>query len=329
MQIGMVLDAQLTADGSRDMACNDTAKDIAMNDVDHNRVKTRRGFLQATGRLSTALLAGSLVGRLHAEPDSQPQPGDSYDTHAVGIRIFPGSWRPHYPWEHIAWVSPPWPCQDYIWLDFPEAIFTSQGLIYLSHVNPPIPTVYPSLPRVPWKNVPGGIGFERTLPDGVSFGGSVTRGEGPTVDLELHIANGSRQKLARITLQTCAFLRSIKEFADYTQDNKLVHIPDKGWTPMQEASSCEEGTGAYRVGWRTGGKLVADLPCAVAMSNRANRLVAMTWFEDTLSLVGNPGHPCFHADPRFPDLPPGANASIRGKLIFFEGALKGFDFQAY
>jgi hypothetical protein len=55
----------------------------------------------------------------------------------------------------------------------------------------------------------------------------------------------------------------------------------------------------------------------------------MTWFEDTLSLVGNPGHPCFHADPRFPDLPPGANASIRGKLIFFEGALEGFDFQAY
>ncbi|MEO2046652.1 MAG: hypothetical protein ABGX16_08770 [Pirellulales bacterium] len=296
---------------------------------------TRRAFLQAAGWLSPTLLAPTLLaGGLMADPvraetDLPSKPGDTYDTHAVGIRIYPGRWRPHYPWEHIAWVSPPWPSQDYLWLDFPEAIFTSQGLIYLSHINPPIHTVYPSLPRVPWKKVSGGIGFDRTLPNNISFGGRVTRGVGPTVDLELHISNESQQELTQITLQTCTFLRSIQEFADYSQDNKFVHTPATGWTPMQVASTSKEVAGDYRVGWRTSGKLVADLPCAVVISNRAKRLVAMTWFKDTLSLVGNPGHPCFHADPKFPDLPSGASASIRGKLIFFDGPLADFEFQNF
>ena len=80
---------------------------------------SRRGFLRLTGLL--AVVRGS--------------PQGTYETHAKGIRILPGAWRPHYPWEHIAWISPPWPSQDYVWLDFPEAIFTSQGLLFLSHVN--------------------------------------------------------------------------------------------------------------------------------------------------------------------------------------------------
>jgi len=56
-------------------------------------------------------------------------------------------------------------------------------------------------------------------------------------------------------------------------------------------------------------------------SNQAERLVAMTWYEDTYSLIGNPRHPCLHADPRFADLAPGEMASIRGAIIFAEGGL--------
>ena len=33
-----------------------------------------------------------------------------------------------------------------------------------------------------------------------------------------------------------------------------------------------------------------------------------------------------HADPEFKDLQPGEGASIRGKIIFFEGKLADFDF---
>ena len=97
--------------------------------------------------------------------------GETREIHAKGIRIVPGQWRPHCPYEQIAWVSPPWPSQDYVWLDFPEAVFTTTGLHYLSHVNPAVPSLFHDLPRVPWQNEEGGISFKRTLPNDARFGG--------------------------------------------------------------------------------------------------------------------------------------------------------------
>jgi hypothetical protein len=250
-------------------------------------------------------------------------PGKTYETHMKGMRVLPGLWRPHYPWEHIVWVSPPWPSQDYIWLDFPEAIFTSQGLLFLSHINPGVQAVYESWPRVEWEVIEDGVRFERTLPSGIRFGGSATRDSARSVALHLFIENGSSEPLKDITLQTCAFLRACKEFADYTMDNKLVHLPGEGWLPFEEAIEHDDPQGSYLCGWRRGRPL-ADWPYMLARSNQADRLVAMSWHEHTLSLVGNPGHPCLHADPKFDDLGPGDRGDIRGSLIFFEGGPDAF-----
>ena len=286
---------------------------------------SRRAFLGSLG-----IAASSLA--MAAEPrepgNAKPEPL-TYETQAQGIRILPGQWRPHYPWEHIVWVSPSWPSQDYIWLDFPEAIFTSQGLLYLSHINPPIPTVFSNLPKIPWQSIPGGIAFERTLPNGVAFGGSVVQESDSLVALELHIKNGSQEELGDITLQTCAYLRAIAEYGDYTRDNKFVHVPDRGWITLNEAMELPEGTAPYRVGWRTKGKRVLDVPMVVTVSNKPDRLFAFTWGKDTLSMVGNPHHPCVHADPQFADLAPGATGAVHGKLVFFEGRLDDFDYAAY
>ena len=292
---------------------------------------TRRDFLR-TGAASMTLLAAagmsSAQGQSATSGSRPKKPADTYETHAKGIRIQPGHWRPHYPWEHIAWISPAWPSQDYLWLDFPEAIFTSQGLLYLSHVNPGIDSVFPNLPQVPWREVPGGIAFDRTLPNGISFGGSVTKRKNTQVALELHLKNGSAQPLKNIELQTCAFLRAIREFADYTRDNKFVHVPGAGWIPLTQAVALKEGSSPYRVGWRSKGKPVADWPVMVTRSNVAERWVGMTWGKDTLSLIGNPNHPCMHADPRFKNLEPGEKATITGKIFFIEGNLADFDFAA-
>ena len=276
---------------------------------------SRREFLATSAALLTAA----------ASPMASARVGTTYDDHVDGIRILPGAWRPHYPWEHIAWVSPPWPSQDYIWMDFPEAIFTSQGLIYLSHVNPPIDTVYESLPAVPWVQHEHGVSFERALPSKISFGGNLTKEGDTSVSLELHIHNGSSEPLNNISLQTCAFLRGIKEFGDYTRENKYVHTPDQGWVTMEAAKQLPKGDQPFRVGWRTSGNPIADVPVVVMVSNQADRLVAFTWHESTLSMVSNPKHPCFHADPKFPDLASGEGASVKGKLFFFEGPLRDFD----
>jgi len=248
----------------------------------------------------------------------------NYTTHVEGIRIMPGQWRPHYPFEQIAWVSPPWSSQEYIWLDFPEGIFTKSGLLYLSHVNPDHPVVFPDLPNVPWKIIPGGLSFHRRLPNGVEFGGQVTASSATTVALSLFIHNGSDAPLKDITLQTCAFLRGIKEFSDFTSWNKYVHLPGSGWLVWDRAVNSGTEKGRYRLGWRSG-PASADSPVIATLSNQGERLVAMTWHKATYSLINNPFHPCVHADPYFPDIAPGKRREIAGELIFFNGTLDKFD----
>ncbi len=248
---------------------------------------------------------------------------ETYQTHAKGIRILPGQWRPHYPFEQIGWVSPPWPSQDYVWLDFPEAIFSEAGLLFLSHVSPAHPVMFPGLPKVAWQRTERGMCFERCLPNGVVFGGALRARDGSTVALEIFLRNGSDQPLRNVKLQTCAYLRGIREFADHTMANKYVHVPRKGWAPFEEARRSGASCGQYRLGWRSGPK-IADQPVMATVSSRGDRIVAITWYESTYSLTGNPHHPCMHADPFFPDLDPGQRARIDGGLIFFEGSLNEF-----
>lgn len=247
------------------------------------------------------------------------------EVEARGIRILPGQWRPHYPFEQIAWVSPPWASHDYIWMDFPEAIFTESGLLYLSHVNPTFPVMFPDLPKAQWQQIPKGLAFERTLPNGIRFGGSLKVGaDSNSVALELYIYNGSDKPLKDIKLQTCAYLRAIKEFGAFREDNKFIHLPESGWQSFDKARALTREKGTFRMGWRRG-PAIADLPVIVTIAKRRQRLVAFTWYDDTYSLVQNPGHPCMHADPHFPDIRPGAKKTIKGELIFFEGSLEEFD----
>ena len=287
---------------------------------------TRRRFLKTAATLVLAATGPGVQSATTNAPGLIPK-RETYATQAKGLRILPGQWRPHYPWEHIVWISPSWPSQDYLWLDFPEAVFTNQGLLFLSHINPDAPAVFSNWPKVEWRPVPGGFSFERHLPNEISFSGAVTKAGETAVALELQIKNNSPQSLTRITLQTCVFLRAIQEFADYTRSNKFVHVPERGWIGIEEASRLPAGSAPYRVGWRTSGKRVADLPVIVTVSNVTDRLVAMTWHKDTLSLVSNPGHPCMHADPQFKDLQPGDSATVRGKIVFFEGKLADFDYE--
>jgi hypothetical protein len=248
---------------------------------------------------------------------------ESYETHAKGVRILPGQWRPHYPFEQVAWVSPAWPSQDYLWLDFPEAIFGSLGLLYLSHVNPAFPTLFADLERVAWRSSGSRLAFERRLPNEVVFGGALALREPSAVEMTLFIRNGTQEPLTDIKLQTCVFLRAIKEFSAFTMGNKVVHVPGRGWVPCEAARGEATADGRTRLGWR-GGPQVADLPVIVTLSDRGERMVGMTWYEHTYSLIGNPNHPCMHADPFFPDLEPGQEAEIRGELLFYEGDLAAF-----
>ncbi len=73
---------------------------------------SRRDFNKTLGMSAAGwLVAGEVPSSL--PQDKAAEKKETYEIHAKGIRILPGQWRPHYPFEQIAWVSPPWPSQDF------------------------------------------------------------------------------------------------------------------------------------------------------------------------------------------------------------------------
>ena len=161
-----------------------------------NERSSRRAFIKmaAVGAAAAGMGAGG--------KDSLPELDEIVRLHAKatgGICILPGQWRPHYPYEQIAWIRPTWGGDQYVWLDFPEAIFTDIGLIFLSHINPQIRSMYQELPKVEWRVQAEGISYERTLPNGVRLAGRVSKKTDTKVALRLSLHNGTDNTLLIIT----------------------------------------------------------------------------------------------------------------------------------
>ena len=248
-----------------------------------------------------------------------------FDIITSRMDIIPGMWRPMFESEQVAWISPPWESQEYIWFDFPEAIWVDGSLLYLGHIDKRFPTLFPTEKSAPWIKSEYGISYEQVLPNGVSFGGKITRQGDNIAALKLWISNGSDKELKNVKMLTCVYLDGIKEFNEKTNNNKYVHTTEQGWIPFSEAANLEPVAKGFRVGWLDEGKKVSDLPVVVTKSKIEGHLVAFTWFADTYSFIGNPNHPCVHADPVFTNLLPGDMQTIYGELIFFEGSLEEFE----
>ena len=250
-----------------------------------------------------------------------------FDSVRNQMHISPGVWRPLFNSEQIFWISPPWSSSQYIYVDFTEAIFVGESVAYLSHVSGVLPTLFNyELPLVEWRRQGDVISYERNLGNYMDFGGEV-RPSGPSsASMKLWIRNKTSETLEDITLQTCGYLHPIKEFGAVTNANKHVHTADSGWIGLDKLWPLKGNfseNGSYGIGWR-GGPSLCDLPFIIASSESGDHHVAMTWFEHTISFIGNVRHPCFHADPRFPDIEPGETASIHGEMVFFEGSLEEF-----
>ena len=249
---------------------------------------------------------------------------EQFDIVTKKMDIIPGMWRPMFENEQVAWISPPWESQEYIWFDFPEAIWEDGSLLYLGHIDKRFPTRFPTEKSASWNKTENGINYEQILPNGVSFGGEITKLKENIAALKLWITNGSNKELKNVKLLTCVYLDAIKEFNEKTNSNKYVHIPEKGWIPFPEAENLDPIANGFRVGWMDGTQ-VSDLPVVVTKSKTEGHLIALTWFADTYSFIGNENHPCVHADPIFKDLKPGESQEINGELIFFEGSLQEFE----
>lgn len=179
----------------------------------------------------------------------------------------------------------PWDVRSYVVVDVPEAIWSNLGLTYLAHTH--VPTIWSkqgiTLPKLEWNRRKNGTyDISRTLPNGIAFGVKV-RPTREAVRMEMWLKNGTKATLSDLRVQMCAMLKGAAGFTDQTNDNKL-------FSP----------------------------PCAAVHDKSGSRWIIFTW-EPIYRTWGNSSCPCLHADPKFPDCPPGETKRIHGWLSFYEG----------
>ncbi|HVR75123.1 MAG TPA: hypothetical protein VMT52_12355, partial [Planctomycetota bacterium] len=178
----------------------------------------------------------------------------------------------------------PWDGAGYAVVDVPEAIWSGSSLIFLAHEH--IPTVWDRqgirIERGEWTRKGDGV-LEKamTLPNGVAYRARVIP-LADAVDLELFLVNGSAEKLTGVRAQVCVLLKGAPGFNAQSNDNKVI----------------------------------SDRVMA-ARSADGKRWIATVW--ERGRAWGNPPCPCVHSDPVFPDLEPGDEALVRGRVFFHEG----------
>jgi len=182
-------------------------------------------------------------------------------------------------------VFTPWDPNSYVVVDVPEAIWSNLGLTYLAHTH--IDTIWTTrgieLEKLEWTRRPNGeLEIARTLPNGIAFGVKV-RPAREAVHMEMRLKNGTEQTLSNLNVQNCVMTKMAAGFAELTNDNKV-------FTDPYVACRDEEG----------------------------KRWIITAW-EGCARPWGNEDCPCFHSDPKFPDLEPGQEHVLRGWLSFYEG----------
>ncbi len=182
-------------------------------------------------------------------------------------------------------VFAPWDPDSYVVVDVPEAIWSNLGLTYLAHTH--IDTIWTkrgiTLPKLEWnRRADGSLDIERTLPNGIAFGVKAVPGMN-AVRMEMWLKNGTDHQLTDLRVQICVMPRRAAGFAGQMNTNKVFTNP---------YVACRSADG--------------------------KRWIITAW-EGCHRAWGNEQCPCFHSDPRFPDLEPGQQHHLRGWLSFYEG----------
>jgi hypothetical protein len=182
-------------------------------------------------------------------------------------------------------VFTPWDPNSYVVVDVPEAIWSNLGLTYLAHTH--IDTIWTkqgiTLPKLEWNRRPdGSLDIERTLPNGIAFGVKAVPAK-DAVHMEMWLENGTDQRLMDLRVQICVMPKMAAGFAEQTNENKVF-----------------------------------TNPYVACRSTDGKRWIVTAW-EGCQRPWGNEQCPCFHSDPKFPDLAPGQKHRLRGWLSFYEG----------
>ncbi|GIW79501.1 MAG: hypothetical protein KatS3mg105_1308 [Gemmatales bacterium] len=208
-----------------------------------------------------------------------PYPGGRHPR----IGFLEGAIRPQR--ETKVSVFTPWDPNSYVVADVPEAIWSNLGLTYLAHTH--VPTIWTKkgvkLEKLEWnRREDGSYDIERKLPNGIIFGTKIVPRR-RSVLMEMWLTNNTAEKLTDLRVQNCVMLKGAAGFEKQTKDNKMFFDP-----------------------------------YAVCRSDDGKHWVITAWVPHHRGWA-NARCPCLHADPKFPDCPPGKTQHLRGWLSFYEG----------
>lgn len=180
----------------------------------------------------------------------------------------------------------PWSPEQYVVLDVPEAVMSQYGINFLGHKH--IPTVF-DYAKIPIANSDWEMNDQGQwtnlwkLPNHIEIGATVA----PYSDhlkMKLWLTNHTRDTILRdLQTQVCVMLGQARLFDEQTNDNKKLTCPI----------------------------------VAVEAENKDQWII--TGWEGCTNPWGNADCPCLHADPKFPDCPPGETVSLDGVLWFYQG----------
>jgi len=258
------------------------------NMVWHHRY-TSAEICDVTG-LDAAALEQALR-RFNIRPDNAPLP--EVDP-PIFVLPYPGGRHPRTGFldgaiepqrETKLSIFAPWDRNSHVVLDVPEAIWSNLGLTYLAHTH--IDTIWTKqgirLQQQEWQLLDdGSFLIRRELPNRIVWQVTAT----PHRDhlaIRMSMTNGTPQLLTDLRVQMCAMLRGLKGFDQQTNDNKIF---------QGSLAACRNESG--------------------------DRWVILG-FEPIHRAWGNPPCPCLHADPKFPDCPPGETRQVCGRLSFYQG----------
>jgi peptidoglycan/xylan/chitin deacetylase (PgdA/CDA1 family) len=281
------LDANLTFDNFRKPSSSDEAywlENMTIHGFSPVEMSAATGLTvdEITNKLASLKPVG-LGQRRDEKLVVLPYPGGRHPR----IGFHDGAIRPQR--ETKVSIFAPWKDGGYVVADIPEAIwFESEkkpALLYLAHAH--VPTYWSrqgiELPVLEWERHESGLlSVTRNLPEIATFGAKITPVEN-AVRMELTIANRSKEPLRGLRVQNCVMLKAAVGFESMTNDNKKLEAP---------FVACRNATG--------------------------DRWIISAW-EPCQRAWGNPPCPCMHADPQFPDCPPGETRQVQGWLSFYEG----------
>jgi prepilin-type processing-associated H-X9-DG protein len=250
---------------------------------------TKEEIKAATGLTEKEIIAS--LKKFNIRPDNRPKRAEDAP---LLVLPYPGGRHPRIGFldgaidpqrETKFSVFTPWDANSYVVVDVPEAIWSNLGLTYLAHTH--IDTIWSKkgieLPKLEWnRHTDGTLDIERKLPNGISFGMHVK----PTkeaVRMELWLKNGTEQMLSDLRVQNCVMTKMAAGFEQQTNENKVLTNP------------------------------------YVACKSSDGRKWIITAWENCNNPWANDKCPCFHSDPKFPDLEPGQTHKLHGWLSFYEG----------